>query len=581
MDVTLIADDGEQVQAHKNVLSSCSEFFKSILKTIPHHHPVIYLSGIRAENLLLALDYIYHGEVKISKDSLYDFLRVAQKLKLEELKVDIDNDITDLNELNDPNDLNDLNDQNTIENDECKVEPQVTEDEEILNSEPLLITDDSKLEALQVLTEDIPNSEQVTHSDEDDKISKMEKSEAPQHEEDITNLVFEELKRENFDLDDDLDLDFDEDEYDYYEELPLPEHEFLQQIVLRKGIPTTTVSLRIGNRMFRNRRTFHETGKTNFTCNGCEKYRKSVHATGRLVDGKYKLLRFPPDEKHICSPDNPAVNIRLAKTMMKEKIINEPTRSLPDIYKEVLDSYSESLEPQMRESFLESFPKFKNFSPSLYKIRREYKIAKDGEAPKKRRHDDYYYPKDHPLPEHKFQFKKIIGETGSMRGVPSTKVWLVIENRIYRRRRDAKGRSRHVLFSCSGCEKKGKHVSALALIVEGEYKLSRYAREEHHLCSPNNFSVDVKTAMKLVNDKVLEEPNRSIGEIYREVKESYAQTLEPERREKFLESFNKPKNILGNLYRRRMILRNSQEQQERLEQITSHYSPTFAPFFAL
>ena len=160
MDVTLIADDGEQVQAHKNVLSSCSEFFKSILKTIPHHHPVIYLSGIRAENLLLALDYIYHGEVKISKDSLYDFLRVAQKLKLEELKVDIDNDITDLNELNDPNDLNDLNDQNTIENDECKVEPQVTEDEEILNSEPLLITEDSKREALQVLTEDIPNSEQ-------------------------------------------------------------------------------------------------------------------------------------------------------------------------------------------------------------------------------------------------------------------------------------------------------------------------------------------------------------------------------------------------------------------------------------
>ena len=119
LDVTLIADDGEQVQAHKNVLSSCSEFFKSILKTIPHHHPVIYLSGIRAENLLLALDYIYHGEVKISKDSLYDFLRVAQKLKLEELKVDIDNDITDLNELNDPNDLNDLNDQNTIENDCC------------------------------------------------------------------------------------------------------------------------------------------------------------------------------------------------------------------------------------------------------------------------------------------------------------------------------------------------------------------------------------------------------------------------------------------------------------------------------
>ena len=90
LDVTLVTDDEVQVQAHKLVLSACSDFFKSILKKNPHSHPLIYLSGISSEDLANVLDYIYHGELKISKNSLYDFMKVAQLLKLRELKVDID-----------------------------------------------------------------------------------------------------------------------------------------------------------------------------------------------------------------------------------------------------------------------------------------------------------------------------------------------------------------------------------------------------------------------------------------------------------------------------------------------------------
>ena len=95
LDVTLIAGDGSQVQAHRNVLSSCSELFKSILVTCPTPHPVIFLSDISSEHLTFALDYIYHGEVRIAKELLHTFLKVAQKLKLEELQVDIDRSTED------------------------------------------------------------------------------------------------------------------------------------------------------------------------------------------------------------------------------------------------------------------------------------------------------------------------------------------------------------------------------------------------------------------------------------------------------------------------------------------------------
>ena len=89
-DVTLVTDEEVHINAHRLVLSACSDFFKTILKKNPHSHPLIYLSGITSENLAYVLDYIYHGEVKISKNALYDFMKAAQMLKLQELKVDIE-----------------------------------------------------------------------------------------------------------------------------------------------------------------------------------------------------------------------------------------------------------------------------------------------------------------------------------------------------------------------------------------------------------------------------------------------------------------------------------------------------------
>ena len=81
-DVTLVSDDEVQIPAHKLVLASCSTFFKSILKTNEHSHPLLYLSGLNSRSLGYILDYMYQGEVKIVQGHLDSFLDSAQKLKI-------------------------------------------------------------------------------------------------------------------------------------------------------------------------------------------------------------------------------------------------------------------------------------------------------------------------------------------------------------------------------------------------------------------------------------------------------------------------------------------------------------------
>ena len=84
-DVTFISDDELKLSAHKVVLSSCSSFFKSILRITSTSNPVIYLSGVNSQNLGFMLDYMYQGEVQIFQEQLDDFLSVAQKLKIDGL----------------------------------------------------------------------------------------------------------------------------------------------------------------------------------------------------------------------------------------------------------------------------------------------------------------------------------------------------------------------------------------------------------------------------------------------------------------------------------------------------------------
>ena len=87
-DVTLACEDLE-LEAHKVILSSCSPFFKRLLKkTSKHQHPLIYMRGLKADQLKEVVDFIYYGEVSILEKELKTFLILAEELELKGLSVD-------------------------------------------------------------------------------------------------------------------------------------------------------------------------------------------------------------------------------------------------------------------------------------------------------------------------------------------------------------------------------------------------------------------------------------------------------------------------------------------------------------
>ena len=84
-DVTLVSDDFKQIPAHKLVLSATSEYFKNILQQTKQSQPLICLDGVNSDDLQNVLDYVYDGEVKIHQEDLDRFLAIAERLKLDGL----------------------------------------------------------------------------------------------------------------------------------------------------------------------------------------------------------------------------------------------------------------------------------------------------------------------------------------------------------------------------------------------------------------------------------------------------------------------------------------------------------------
>jgi len=89
LDVTLACENGNQVKAHKVVLSSFSSVFQSILKNNHHPHPLLYLTGIEEQDIVNILDFIYLGEIKVAQSHVQKFLNIADKFKINGL-TDVD-----------------------------------------------------------------------------------------------------------------------------------------------------------------------------------------------------------------------------------------------------------------------------------------------------------------------------------------------------------------------------------------------------------------------------------------------------------------------------------------------------------
>ena len=84
-DVTLACEDGQQIEAHKVVLLSSSPFFMELLKKSKHPHPLIYMRGLRSEDLVAIVDFLYHGEANVFQENLDSFLALAEELRLKGL----------------------------------------------------------------------------------------------------------------------------------------------------------------------------------------------------------------------------------------------------------------------------------------------------------------------------------------------------------------------------------------------------------------------------------------------------------------------------------------------------------------
>ena len=85
LDVTLACGDGQQIEAHKVVLSACSPFFRDLLRKYKHPHPLLFLKGVKFSEIVSILNFMYVGEVNVAQDELGSFLSLAEELKVKGL----------------------------------------------------------------------------------------------------------------------------------------------------------------------------------------------------------------------------------------------------------------------------------------------------------------------------------------------------------------------------------------------------------------------------------------------------------------------------------------------------------------
>ena len=84
-DVTLACEDGQQIEAHKVILASSSPFFMQLLGKNKHGHPLIYMRGVKFEDLASIVDFLYLGEADVNQERLDDFLALAEEWELKGL----------------------------------------------------------------------------------------------------------------------------------------------------------------------------------------------------------------------------------------------------------------------------------------------------------------------------------------------------------------------------------------------------------------------------------------------------------------------------------------------------------------
>ena len=87
-DVTLVCDDGKQLEAHKVILSANSAVFRQMLTRNSHPHPLVFLPEQNSQKLQELFDFLYKGEVEVLEEEVTEFLKLARKLQVKGLEED-------------------------------------------------------------------------------------------------------------------------------------------------------------------------------------------------------------------------------------------------------------------------------------------------------------------------------------------------------------------------------------------------------------------------------------------------------------------------------------------------------------
>ena len=85
-DVTLVCDDKQRINAHKLVLSACSNVFKSFLDDLADGtNSVIYLRGIQYKEMKMIVEFMYTGITQIENGGMGNLFDVAKNLEVTEM----------------------------------------------------------------------------------------------------------------------------------------------------------------------------------------------------------------------------------------------------------------------------------------------------------------------------------------------------------------------------------------------------------------------------------------------------------------------------------------------------------------
>ena len=77
-DVTLACEGGYTLEAHKVILSFCSEVLSELLRQNRHPHPLIYLQGVDIKDLQALKSLMYTGKAKVEFDQNESFRNISQ-----------------------------------------------------------------------------------------------------------------------------------------------------------------------------------------------------------------------------------------------------------------------------------------------------------------------------------------------------------------------------------------------------------------------------------------------------------------------------------------------------------------------